>query len=180
MPEFADGGVRLPTADPNKKVADTFAAVRERGMLNAGLDVLAARYQEDHPGMVCRWEYYRPADDMGKDQVLMREAMGWKLADYGDFVNKTESSPMSGIIRRGDLVLMAAPKEVDEAYRMQDAVAAHADLKAPERAYKDNVKEKTKVRLNDGTEDQATGIGQIKVAEQWVTPRTTNDTEGGS
>lgn len=180
MVEFAEtGGVRLPAPAEGTKTADTFAAVRERGMLNAGLDVLAQRFVEAHPDMAVRWEFYRPSQDNGTDQVQMREAMGWALADYDHLGDKTASAPKSGVIRRGDLVLMFAPKSVDNQQRMQDAVAAHADLKAPERAYKDSL-DKNKVRLNDGTEDQAKGIGQIKVAEQLVTPRQTQDSEGGS
>jgi hypothetical protein len=180
MVEFTSGeGVRLPTPDPDKKVSQAFAAVRERGMLNASLDVLAKRYEEDNPGLKCRWEFYRPSSDNGEDQVTMREAMGWTLADHANFKDHTESAKKTGIIRRGDLVLMAAPDQVDLDYRMQDAVAAHADLKAPERSYKESLEKRT-VKLNDGTDDRAKGVGTIKVQEQLVTPRQTTDTEGGS
>lgn len=176
-----DSGVSVSPPESrngDKKTATAFAAVRERGMLNAGLDVLAKRYEEANPGRKCRWEFYT-SGDMGKDQVIMREGMGWKLADYSEFGGHTESTPQTGIVRRGDLVLMHTDEVTDREYRLQDAMAAHADLKAPERAFKDSV-EQRKVKLEDGTTDQARGVGQIKVREEIVSVRPDKDSEGGS
>jgi len=169
MVEFDnDRGPRVPTSDTavtGKKSAEQFAAVRERGMLNASLDTLAKRFEEQNPGRRARWEFYKPNSDNGEDQVIMREGMGWKLANYDDLGDKTESAPKSGLIRRGDLVLMHADVATHEAYARQDADAAHADLQAPKAAFEDAL-DNNRVKLSDGSTDQAKGFGQIKVREE--------------
>lgn len=171
MVDFDEKGPVVPesrgtaVSPAGKKSAAQFAAVRERGMLNAGLDTLAARFEEQNPGRKARWEYYKPNSDNGEDQVVMREGMGWVLANYSDLGDKTESAPRAGLIRRGDLVLMHTDLETHEAYARQDADAAHADLQAPKAAF-DDALEKNKVKLSDGSTDQAKGFGQIKVREE--------------
>lgn len=153
------------TAAAPKNTAKQFAAVRERGMLNAGLDVLAQRFEEQHPGRKVRWEHYSPTAEQGTDSVTMREGMGWKLADYADFDDQTESGAKKGLVRRGDLVLMHTSIENHNDYLAQDADAAHADLQAPKAAFEDAL-DNNKVKLSDGSTDQAKGFGQIKVREE--------------
>lgn len=161
------------------KTAQRFASVRERGMLNAGLDALAQVFVEENPSIAVRWEYYSPSSDNGQDMVTMREAMGWTLCDYSDLKKTTATTPKKGLVRRGDLVLMWAPKEVDEHYRLQDAMAAHVDLRAPQIAFQDAL-EKNKVQLSDGSEDRAKGVGTIKVREEFATLKPSKDSGGGS
>lgn len=167
MVDFESRGPAVPegrAAGPTK-TAKQFAAVRERGMLNAGLDVLASRYEEQHPGRKVRWEHYQPGNEQGSDNVTMREGMGWVLADYADFKDQTESGLKKGIIRRGDLVLMHTDVENHNAFARQDANAANADLQAAKTAF-DDALDNNKVKLSDGSTDQAKGFGQIKVREE--------------
>lgn len=169
MVDFESRGPAVPesreTAGQPKKSASQFAAVRERGMLNASLDILARRYEEQHPGRKTRWEHYQPGTEQGADNVTMREGMGWQLADFSDFNDLTETSLKKGIVRRGDLVLMHTDVKNHEAYLAQDAEAAHADLQAPKTAF-DDALDNNKVKLSDGGTDQARGFGQIKVREE--------------
>lgn len=183
MVDFTDDNKKGSTREDNAsdliKTAQRFASVRERGMLNAGLDALAQAFVEEYPDIAVRWEYYSPTADNGQDMVTMREAMGWTLCDYSDLKNVTATTPKKGLVRRGDLVLMRAPKEVDEHYRLQDAMAAHADLRAPQIAFQDAL-ERNKVTLSDGSEDRAKGVGTIKVREEFATLKPTTDSGGGS
>ncbi len=161
-----------------KSQATMFAAVRARGVLNAGLDVLANEYRKANPGSDVRWEFYKPTMDGGLDMVTMREGMGWKVVDWANMPNRTETSLASGPVRRGDLVLMAAPVDVAQMERSQDAEAARADLKLPESSFKDSL-ERRQVRRSDGESDRAVGVGTIKTREEIIQSVRTDDANGG-
>lgn len=151
----------IPTG---KRRSEYFAAVRERGMLNAGLDMLAKAYESDHPDEAVRWEFYKPSMDGGADMVVNREAMGFHLVDAGSINlsdNPTPTAQKEGPVRRGDLVMMAGPRDVVNALRLQDAQAAHDDLQAPKQAFEENIS-KTKAELSDGTVEGPTAFGTIK------------------
>src|SRR6266852_9298848 len=90
-----------------KRRAEYFAAVRERGMLNAGLEQIAKAYEADHPDEGFRWEFYKPSMDGGTVMVVNREAMGFHLVDASDIHlsdSPTPSAQREGPVRRGDLV----------------------------------------------------------------------------
>jgi hypothetical protein len=159
-----------PTVAPSgKKIADHFATVRERGMLNAGMEAFEAAYLENHPNEMLRWERYTPGKDNGTDDVVFREGQGWHLVNAADVGLNTASSAKTGVLRRGDLVLMAIDKKVGESLLAQDAVAASVDAQSPKKAFNDAL-DARKVRLSDGTEDQARGVGKVTVSEQFVSP----------
>lgn len=144
------------TMPSGKGKSDFFAAVRQRGMNNALLDEPGQAYEREHPGMKCKWEYLPPNGD--NSLVIAREMQGYKIVDAGEFTG-TESSQKSGPIKRGDLVLMAAPEEVHQAILDADARAAIEDLRAPETAYRDALDQK-KVNTSSGPQT-AKPVGQI-------------------
>jgi hypothetical protein len=161
-----------------KNTAKRFAAVRARGVLNAGMDMLAQEYEDAHKDMKTRWEYYAPTKDGGTDMVTMREGMGWKVIDWSEVPNRTASTTSTGPVRRGDLVLMCAPAYLVKEELEQDAEAARVELKSSETAFKTNLEGK-KVTLSSGERDGAVGVGSIKTRVEEVIPRQTSDTEGG-
>lgn len=165
-------------APSGKNLAAQFAAVRARGVLNAGLDMMATDFKKANKEYDVRWEFYKPGMDGGLDMVTMREGMGWRIVDWSKMPNRTETSLATGPVRRGDLVLMYAPLEVAAAEKAQDAEAARADLKLPESAFKDNL-EARQVRRSDGESDRAVGTGTIKVREEFVQPVRDKGAEGG-
>lgn len=167
-------------APSGKKIANHFATVRERGMLNAGMQAFEDAYVESHPGMMVRWERYAPSKENGTDDVVFRESQGWRLVDAAELNIDAPSASKSGYLRRGDLVMMAIDAKTGQYILDQDARAAQDDSNAPKRAFNDALDAK-KVRLSDGSEDQARGVGTVKVQEQFVTPRPdTIDSGGGS
>lgn len=152
---------KKPTAtvtESGKLEAPFFAAVRERGMLNAMLEIPAKQYEKDNPGMKCRWEYSPPGGD--NTMVIAREAMGFKVVDAGE-ISGTDSSQTSGPVRRGDLVLMAGPEELLQAIADEDARRAEDDRQLPEVTFRQNL-EGTRVRRQDGEIDQARPIGTVR------------------
>lgn len=171
MMEFEDApkgtNVELGEArTPEKRTAEYFTAVRQRGMLNAGLDTLSKAFDETHKeeGLVSKWEYYNPNITGGVDQAMGREAMGFRMVDASEIKFSklpTPSSQKEGIVRRGDLVLMCAPREVLNTIRLQDAQAASDDLKAPQEAFKKNVAD-NKVKTSSGELQGAVPFGAIK------------------
>ena len=155
-PKASDGGEKLR--------ADFFVAVRERGMLNASLDQFARIYEATHKGRRAKWEYYNPTKEGGTDTVMFRQSMGFQIVDFSEL--QFGDAPEGGIeqkgpVRRGDMVLMSCTNETANRIRLDDAVAAEADLKAPEQAFKDSVSS-NKTRLTDGTVEGAEPFGRIK------------------
>lgn len=165
-------------APSGKKVANHFATVRERGMLNAGMQSFEDAYLESHPGMMVRWERYSPGKDTGTDDVVFREGQGWRLVDSSELNIDAPSATKSGVLRRGDLVMMAIDERTGKQLLQQDADAAQEDYNAPKRAFNDALDAK-KVRLSDGSEDQARGVGTVKVQEQYVSPKPDRTDSGG-
>jgi hypothetical protein len=163
MVEFSDKP-EVTEQPSGKKTVDFFASVRERGMLNASLDSLAQQYEDGHPGEGTRWEIYRPGETGGTDMVAFREGQGFKAVRQKDLVSDRPSDsiiPDDGIVRRGDLVLMAGPRELINEMRLQDAKAAHADLKAPQNAFEANVKANA-VRTSSGASESAKPFGKVQ------------------
>lgn len=160
--------------------APNFAAVRDRGILNAGLDGLSKRYEEGHKGESTRWVRYQPDRDNGLDEVINYEGMGYKVVEYPDLGEGTVSSKSrTGPVKRGDLVLMAAPNEIHNLIRLQDAQAAEADRRLPQTAFQENL-DKTRVRRSDGETDQARMTGTVKEKIETVAVPSSTDTGGES
>ena len=172
MPDFEEE----VKATPPKVTSDFFVAVRERGFLNASLDELAKSFEADNPGRAAKWEFFRPSMDGGTDMVVNREAQGYELVDSKDWnMNMgSMSAQKEGPIRRGDLVLMSAPREIANMIRLQDAEAAHADLNAPKAAFEENVNS-NKVKLSDGTLKAAEPFGTIKQSVEQVAKTAASD-----
>lgn len=173
MIEFIDEGVeqaarqiKEAVKSPDKRRADYFTAVRDRGMLNASLDVLSKQFDEAHKeeGLVSKWEYYNPNVQGGTDLVSHREVYGFRLVDASEIDfggGLTPTAQKEGPVRRGDLVMMCAPREVINMIRLEDAKAANDDLKAPQEAFKKNV-EDNKVKTSSGEVQGAVPFGTIK------------------
>lgn len=154
-----------------KTSADFFASVRQRGVLNSILDEPVKVFESLNPDMRARWEYFPPNGDT--TLVVAREALGYHVVDAAEIADEMgQTFAKSGPIRRGDLVMMAAPKEVVDADEAQDARAAAEDLKLPERTYRDSL-EANKVTLSTGEQDHARPIGNIRttVEEFRVQPK---------
>lgn len=158
--------------EAGKNVAGMFAAVRDRGMLNASLDVLAQAYEKSHPDMRCRWETYRPNSDLGTDNVMARQAQGFKLVDASELVG-TPAAETTGLVRRGDLVLMAGSQSMVDMLSAQDAEAASQDARLAKDAYVEGLSSK-KVRRTDGEIDEARPTGTIKITEEVVAGETSH------
>lgn len=174
MVEFTDG----QAAPSGKKIASHFATVRERGMLNASFEAFEAAFKEANPGYMTRWERYNPGKDNGTDDVVFREGQGWKLVDVSELGIESPSMAKAGVVRRGDLVLMAIDEKEGRRQLAQDAELATVDANSAKRAFNDALDAK-KVRLSDGTEDQARGVGTVKVQEQFVSPVPDRTDSGG-
>lgn len=142
-----------------KKTGDFYTGVRERGLLNQMLEGPAQAFQAAHPDMKCKWEHAPPNGDLS--MVTMREAQGFRVVLAEELANQTASSQRSGMIRRGDLVLMAAPTEVYAAILEADALAADEDYKMPERTYKEHL-EDTEFKLASGETRRGKGFGEIR------------------
>jgi hypothetical protein len=171
MVEFTeDATAKESKPTPEKRRSDYFTAVRERGMLNAGLDVLSKAFDDAHKeeGLVSKWEYYNPNITGGTDIAMGREAMGFRMVDasevsFGELA--TPSSQKEGPVRRGDLVMMCSTREIANLIRLQDAQAAQTDLKAPEAAFKQNVEDR-KVVTSSGEVQGAVPFGAIKQSQE--------------
>jgi hypothetical protein len=164
-----------------KKQGDFYTGVRERGMLNAMLDHPAAMFLKSHPDMMVKWEHSPPSGDMS--MVTMREAQGFRIVNAEELSGNTESSQKVGPVRRGDLVLMAAPKEVYEAILAADAEAADLDYRTPELTYKEHMNNMN-FRLADGSTRRGKGFGEIRrTVEETPLPQgvaaAINASEGG-
>lgn len=142
-----------------KRTGDFFTAVRERGLLNSMLDEPAHAFMQAHPDMMCKWEFSPTSGD--NSMVTYREAQGFRLVDASELGTVTQSSQKTGPLRRGDLVLMAAPQDVYQSILDADAEAADLDYKVPETAYKDHMNN-LKVRLASGEERRGKGFGEIR------------------
>lgn len=164
--DFADD----PAAErTEKRRSSFFVAVRERGLLNASLDELAKAYEEDHPGEKAKWEFYKPEMSGGTDMALNREALGYHFVDAVEIGNSQSAvAPKEGLVRRGDLVLMAAPNHIHNTLLLEDAKAALDDVKAPERAYKENLEAKTMVKTSAGETVHSNAFGSITKKEEVV------------
>lgn len=164
------------TVDPSGQAkAAFFAAVRKRGVLNSMLDEPVRVYEKLHPDERCRWEFAPANGDT--TLVVAREALGFHVVDASEIADQmTESFAKSGPVRRGDLVLMAAPVYIVEMIEEEDAKAAAEDLKLPERTYRDSL-EGNKVRTKSGTEDYAKPVGNIKQTTEEFQVKVPNEEE---
>lgn len=157
-------------AEP-KKVGQFFTHVRERGEtpqagkappirqghLGQLMNLPMEKYLELHPGMACRWEHM--PSDQNMSLVSFREAQGYHVVDASELKPTEQSSQKTGPIRKGDLILMACPEEVQAAILAQDAEVAENDYRTPERTYKDAMADK-QYRTGDGTKPGA-AFGKI-------------------
>jgi hypothetical protein len=153
-----DGQVE-PQGVTEKRKGDFFTGVRERGLLNTMLDEPAQKFEALHPELKAKWEHSPASGDTS--MVVYREAQGFRLVDAGELGPVTESGQKSGPVRRGDLVLMAAPREVYEAILAADAEAADLDYRTPELTYKEHMRG-LQVRLNSGEIRRGKGFGEIR------------------
>lgn len=153
--------VKQETAADERKQATFFAAVRARGMLNAMLDGPSKRFEEENPGFRCRWEYDPPGDRGDHTMVIAREAMGFKLVDASEMGDLTASEARTGPVRRGDLVLMAAPDEIVDLLELEDAKMAHEDFHLPEATYREYL-ESLKVKTKSGEMMGSRATGRIR------------------
>ena len=142
-----------------KRTGDFYAGVRKRGQLNALLDEVALAYQTAHPDQRCKWEFAPPSGDMS--MIVMREAQGLKVVDASEFGNLTASQQKTGPMRRGDLILMAGPKEVLDEMDRADAELADESVNLAETTYKEHM-ERQQYRLSDGAQLASKGIGTIR------------------
>lgn len=154
--------------EAGKAKSDFFVAVRQRGFINALLNEPGQQYEKLNPKMRCRWVRFPPNGD--NSSVVAREMQGYKLVDASELPG-TASSQKSGLVRRGDLVLMAAPVEIHDMLAEADAQAALEDLRLPETAYRDAL-ENNKVQTSAGP-DYAHPIGNITRAVEVVQPKQT-------
>ena len=93
---------------------------------------------------------------------------------YLPFTKYGPCMPKTGMIRRGDTVLMLAPKEVELAQLAQDAEVAQVDSQAPKAAFEDALAQ-NKVRRDGGEIEQAKPIGRIKTSTEQLSARTTDN-----
>lgn len=143
-----------------KGQSDFFVAVRERGTLNTLMSAPAAEFERRNPGMGTKWEYAPLNGD--NLMVTQREIQGWRVVQSKEV---TDNSEAVGQVRRGDMILMAAPKDLINDLALSDALAAHEAAKLPETEYKDYVRG-IRVKLKDGTVQEGRPVGSIRVTEE--------------
>lgn len=149
-----DRGQEPPQFNPRRP-----APVQQEGRLAQILGGPVKRFEELYPGQRCRWEHMPNKEDMST--VGFREAQGYHIVKAEELNPDTESAQRTGPIRRGDLILMAAPVEVHEALLAQDAQAADDDFRTPELTYKEELSRKQYASTDGGT-TPGVGFGKIK------------------
>jgi len=147
---------KVEVTPSGRKLSPFFGAVRDRGLLNSMLDGPSKAYEAKFPGKRCHWEYWPLNGD--NTMVVAREAMGYELVDANDIAATASSTP-HGVVRRGDLVLMAVDVEIADAVREQDERAAKADRDLPVTTYEESLRA-NKVRLSSGDVDYAKPVVQ--------------------
>lgn len=167
-----------PGQAPAKRSAEFFAAVRARGLLNAMLDGPALAYERANPGWRARWEYFPAGPGADNTMVVYREGVGFKLVDAAELGEKTASEQADGLVRRGDLVLMAGPEDLVNELELEDAKRAYDDYKLPEAAYREHV-ESIRVKRKDGTEEKGRPFGSITRTTETLGPTQGLRSEGG-
>lgn len=138
-----------------------------RGMLGQIMNAPMEKYLELHPEMACRWEHM-PRDD-AMSLVPFREAQGYHIVDAAELGPTTQSAQKTGPIRKGDLVLMACPKETQDAIDTQDYEAADNDFKTPERTYKEAMEQKS-YETKSGEVLRAPAFGKITRSNEEGSP----------
>lgn len=155
-------------AEASGKVkSDFFAAVRKRGLLNSMMTQPEEQYKELHPDEEVRWEFSPPNGD--QTFVTAREGMGFHVVQASELPQGTMGHK-TGPVRVGDMVLMAAPRELTQLIKSMDDKAALEDLRLPETTYRDAVNAK-KVPTSSGEKIGATPIGQVLVNTETVIPK---------
>jgi hypothetical protein len=144
--------------EDGKKHIDFFLATRERGILNSMLETVAQKFEESHPDMSARWEYAPPGDNT---LVVAREALGFRLVDAKECGDLTASQQKEGLVRHGDLVLMAGPKDLVEAIAESDAKIAQEESQLSDASYRDNV-QSIEVKDKDGGVHSGRPIGSLR------------------
>jgi hypothetical protein len=158
-----------------KEHSEFFAAVRARGILNHMLDGPVKKFEEAHPGMKARWEYFpssiprtieHSTADYGEATfVVAREGLGFHVVDASELGESSDSEQKKGPVRVGDLILMAAPTEIVLAIEESDARAAMEDFKLPVEGYRDYLRG-IKAKLPDGSEQRAEPVGDVKTHQE--------------
>lgn len=150
-----------------KNLSPFFTAVRERGLMNSILDTLSSRYEASHPDMSTHWEYCPTTGD--RSMVTAREAMGYHIVDASEISGLTASEAKTGPLRRGDLILMAAPKDLVNQLRAMDADAASQDSKMSELTYREHLRGLS-VTTKDGSVIETRAIGTVKRTTEPLLP----------
>lgn len=166
--------------EPPKFVGNKPVPPRQ-GQLGMIMNMPMLRFQELHPEQRCRWEHVPEKDSMSL--VPFREAQGYHVVQAEELNPEQASAQKTGPIRKGDLILMAAPKEVHEAILGQDSEAAENDAYMPERTYKEALAAK-QYKAGDSQVLPGRPFGEIRRSTEQGTPEdfvevTPNRTEGG-
>lgn len=150
--------VAAKMGEDGKKHIDFFVATRDRGLLNAMLETTAKKYEENHPGRKCRWEYAPPGDN---SLVVAREALGFRVVDASEVGTLTASQQKDGIVRHGDLILMEGPAELVQEMLDYDGKAADAESQLSDQSYRDSIKS-ISVTDKGGEEHQGRPVGSMR------------------
>lgn len=130
-PEGQAETFRRPTKEEVEKAV---TRLRHRGMVNTMLDGVAQAFAKAHPELGVKWEYAPSAAN--NFEITTAKAMGYREVMVEELPPgvATPHSLSSGPVRTGDLILMAAPREIHEAYLAEDfrAAAEEADLPVEE------------------------------------------------
>lgn len=157
-----------------KQSSSFYTGVRNRGLLNAMLDTPALEFEKANPGQRCKWEYMPLSGDMSF--VGMREAQGLRLVKAEELGPQTESQQKEGLVRRGDLVLMAGPEALLNELEAADAQRADDEYKTPETAYKEHLSNQ-QYKTATGERRPGKPFGKITRQFEEINPPTTE--EGG-
>lgn len=147
-----------------KRQSDFHVSVRDRGMLNTMLDGPAASYEEAHPDKKCKWVYWPSSGDT--TMIEGNESRGWFVVDASE-IQGTPSSQKEGPIRRGDVVLMAAAREIAAMEEAQDAMLAKSEADLPVESYKQAI-QNVRATLPDGTVVETPAAGDIRQKAETV------------
>lgn len=148
----------LKVSASGKVQSPIFAQIRSRGLLNTMLEQPAQAYEAANPDMRCKWVHAPSNGDV--TMITAHEALGFIVVQNTD-VPGTASSKISGPVRCGDLVMMAAEIAIVEFMLNEDAQRAEDDFRLPETAFRDNL-EARRVQRNDGVMDLARPIGAVR------------------
>lgn len=145
-------------AEPRKLTEEEIKVLvtrlRHRGRVNPMFDDVSMAFERKNPHLGVKWEY-APPDSQDQFDVQTAEMAGYRTVMVSEIPEgvPTPHTQSSGPVRVADLILMAAPKELHEAYLAEDAKNAReaSSLPKQEASFKGTLQSKGTTKEGKGS-----------------------------